>query len=218
MGLFDQLINSIMIPFLEFSYQFIFPNYGIAILLLTLVIKLIFYPLTHKQFKSMEEMKKVQPQLKAIQKKHKDNPKKLQQEMINLYKTNNVNPFSGCLPMLVQLPIFFAVFYTIKSDTFNALLTQPGANAGFLPFWITNLSAPDPIYLLPILVGLSTWWSQKLMVTDPNQQKIMAFMPIMMTVICFKMPAGVLLYWASSQIISTVQQLSITKKLSTQGA
>ena len=216
--MFDSIINSVMIPFLQFSYNTIMPNYGVAILLLTALTKVVFYPLTQKQFKSMRDMKVIQPKLKELQKKHKDDPKKLQQEMIGLYKKHQVNPLSGCLPMLVQLPIFFAIFYTINSATFKDLLVQPGINPGFLPFWITNLAIPDPWFLLPILVGLSTWWSQKLMMTDPAQQKIMMIMPVVMTFICFKMPAGVLLYWASSQIISTVQQVLITQKLDQKGA
>ena len=109
--MFDSIINSVMIPFLQFSYNTIMPNYGVAILLLTALTKVVFYPLTQKQFKSMRDMKVIQPKLKELQKKHKDDPKKLQQEMIGLYKKHQVNPLSGCLPMLVQLPIFFAIFF-----------------------------------------------------------------------------------------------------------
>ncbi len=207
MGIFNYLSHDIMLPFLNFSYHSIFPNYGLAIILLTLMIKILFFPLTQKQFQSMKATQKIQPEMKALQEQYKDQPEVLQKEMLRLWRENNANPLGGCLPLLIQLPIFFAIYHTITSDAFKALLVQPGINPGLLPFWITNLGAPDPWFILPIVIAGATWLSQKMMpVSDPNQAMIFMFMPIMMGAISIKMPAGVLLYWATQQIISNLQQ------------
>jgi len=213
MGPIDFLIENFMIPFLKFSYHNIYANYAIGIILLTIIIKVILYPLTHKQFTSMKQMQVLQPKFKALKEKHKKNPQKLQQEMVGLYKEHGVNPLSGCLPMVVQLPFLFALFYTMTSDSFKALLSESNVFPGLTSFWLPNLTQPDTLFILPAIIGVSTYLSQKHSPSaDPNQQKIMQFMPILMVVICFKMPAGVLLYWASSQIISTFQQMHIMKQ------
>ena len=109
------MVDNIMIPFLEACYGF-YPNYGVSILILTLVIKVIFFPLSKKQFEKMKITQKLQPKVKALQAKYKGDPKKIQQEMMKLWKENNANPLGGCLPALVQLPFFLAIFYTIKID------------------------------------------------------------------------------------------------------
>ncbi|MCP4050850.1 MAG: membrane protein insertase YidC [bacterium] len=208
------LVENIMIPFLKAAYGII-PNYGVAIIILTMVIKIIFYPLTRKQFESMKAQKQMQPEMKAIQEKYKGQPEKLQSEMMKLWKKHGSNPFSGCLPTLIQIPFFIAVFYTIKSDLFLSLINteiNPGVNPGLFPFWISNLGVKDVTYILPVLVGLSTFLSQKLMMTDPKQAKMFMFMPVIMFFICLKMPSGVLLYWAVSQLISTAQQYYIMQK------
>lgn len=211
--MFDFLVDNIMMPFLRMSYGII-PNYGIAIILLTLVVKILFYPLTQKQFASMKKMQELQPKLAKLQEKFKDKPEQLQKEIMGFYKAEKVNPFSGCLPLLVQLPIFFAIFQTMNSQGFKKMLGEAGVNKGlFSQFWLTDLTLPDHLYILPVLIGLATWWSQKLTITDPNQARMMMFMPFLMVVICFKMPAGVLIYWAVSQILSTVQQIYIMRKI-----
>ena len=115
----------------------------------------------------MKITQKLQPKIKELQKKHGKNPQKLQQEMMKLWKENNANPLGGCLPALVQLPIFLAVFYTVKSDAFSALLMQPGVNISFL--WLKDLTQPDHFYILPILIGFAMYWSQKMMTIDPKQ-------------------------------------------------
>ncbi len=204
------LINHIFIPFLVFAYGII-PNYGIGIIFLTVLVKLAFYPLTKKQFQSMQVNQKLQPKVKAIQEKHKDEPQKAQQEILKLWKENNANPFIGCLPMLVQIPFFFAIFATMRSETFLNMITTPGVNPGFLPFWLTNLGHPDPFFILPILIGILTWWSQKMFITDPKQASLFMFMPVLMTFICLRMPTGVLLYWVTSQFIQSIQQYLMTR-------
>ncbi|MBT5954503.1 membrane protein insertase YidC [bacterium] len=207
------MVDNIMIPFLESCYNF-YPNYGVSILILTLVIKIIFFPLSKKQFEKMKITQKLQPKVKALQEKYKGNPQKIQQEMMKLWKENNANPLGGCLPALVQLPFFLAVFYTIKSDAFLSLLTVEGINPGFL-IW-PNLAENDTTYILPALIAATTYLSQKLYVTDPAQKQMMAmmaiFMPIMMFFVSLSMPVGVLLYWTLNQAVSGGIQYYFVKR------
>lgn len=213
MQIIDFIVDGVILKFLTFSYTTLVPNYGIGIILLTLIVKLVFYPLTRKQFQAMHAMKQLQPQLQEIQKKYKSDPKQLQVNMMQLYKNNNVNPLSGCLPLLVQLPIFFAIFHGINSDTFSAMTHEIDTYSGFIPYWIDDLTQSDRFWGLPVLVGLSTYVSQKLMPVNPQQQKIMAFLPFVMIFVSSTMPAGVLLYWATSQIVATIQQVIVTRRL-----
>ncbi|NBV41581.1 membrane protein insertase YidC [bacterium] len=143
---------------------------------------------------------------KRIQEEFKDKPEQMQKEILRIWKENKANPLSGCLPLLIQLPFFFAVYHTIASDTFNAILSLPGVNPGLLPFWITNLAKPDPWFILPVIIAGATYLSQKMMTMDPSQQMIMMMMPVVMGIISIKMPAGVLIYWAAQTIFSTAQQ------------
>ena len=203
------LTDQIMIPFLNFSYHSIYPNFGFGIILLTIIVKIILYPLTKQQFESMKKMQTMMPTFKKLKEKYKDNPQQLQLETMKIYKENKINPLGGCLPMLVQLPFLFALFYTMNGKSFENLISSGDVFPGFTTFWLSNLSQPDPLFILPIVIGLSTYFGQKMSATDPSQQKILMFMPVLMVVISFKMPAGVLLYWAISQIISSVQQILI---------
>ena len=206
------LTNDIMLPFLSFSYHNIYPNFGFGIILLTVIIKVILYPLTKQQFESMKRMQEMMPTFKTLREKHKDNPKKLQEETMKIYKQHNINPLGGCLPLIIQMPFLIGLFYSLNSDAFSTLISTNDVFPGLTSFWITNLSQPDPIYLLPIIIGVSTYFGQKMSTVDSNQQKILAFMPILMVGISFQMPAGVLLYWSVSQIISSTQQVLILKK------
>lgn len=205
MNIFRFLTDDIMLPFLNYSYSIV-PNYGLAIILLTVIIKLAFYPLSKKQFRSMRLSQKIQPELKALQEKYKGDPQTLQKEMMRLWKDNKVNPLGGCLPILVQIPFFFAIFYTVTGDKFKEILTEPGINAGLFSFWLPNLAVHDTFYILPILIGVGTYISQKMMPIDPKQAAIFMFMPFLMAVISMKMPAGALLYWAVSTLVSVAQQ------------
>lgn len=211
MGIFNFLANDVMIPFLNFSYHSIYPNYGLAIVFLTILIKMVFYPLTKKQFESMQVTQKIQPEIKRIQAEFKDQPEKLQQEILRVWRENKANPLGGCLPLLIQLPFFFGIFHTINSDTFKAILAQPGINPGFFPFWISNLAKADPYFILPIVIVIATYISQKMMPMEPSQAAIFMFMPIVMGIISLKMPAGVLIYWAVQQIFSNIQQYIMLK-------
>ncbi len=191
-------------------------NYGIAIILLTLLIRILFWPLTHKSTESMKRMQEIQPQVKALQAKYgKSNPQVLQQETMKLYKENKVNPMGGCLPMFIQIPVFIALFTVLR----NAIELR---YSGFL--WIADLSQPENLFaghvpfvgslnILPLLMSVSMIWQQKL--TTPGtaatpeqqqQQKMMMFMmPIMMLFFFYSMPSGLVLYWTTSNLLMIAQ-------------
>ncbi len=185
-------------------------NYGIAIILLTVIIRVIFWPITHKGTESMRRMQEIQPLMKELQAKNKDNPQKQQKEMFALYKEHKVNPVGGCLPMLVQIPVFFALFVVLRS----------AIELRFAEFlWISDLSEPEHLWanvlpfgglnILPFVMSISMVWQQKLMPTtaDPRQAKMMQFMPIMMLFVFYTFASGLVLYWTTSQILMIVQQL-----------
>lgn len=206
------LVEQFMLPFLEFCYNNIYSNYGVAIILLTIVIKIVFYPLMKKQYESMSKMQSISPKMKEIREKYKDNPTKMQQEIIGLYKKYKVNPLQGCLPMIIQIPFFIAIYGTILSDTFKNIIADPAINSGLFSFWLSNLSMPDSTLILPIVLAGFTYWSQKLMMVDPAQQKMLLITPIMILFFGLKLPAGVLIYWATQTIITTIQQLFFINK------
>jgi YidC/Oxa1 family membrane protein insertase len=187
-------------------------NYGVAIMLLTVIVRIIFWPLTHKGTESMRKMQALQPQLKEIREKFKDNPQRMQQETMAFYKTNKVNPMGGCLPMLLQIPVFIALFVVLRS----------AVELRFSKFlWVRDLSEPENLFagmipvvgslnILPILMAVTMVWQQKLTPSagDPQQQKMMAvMMPIMMLFFFYTMPSGLVLYWTISQVIAIVQML-----------
>jgi YidC/Oxa1 family membrane protein insertase len=207
----------LMLPVLNFFYNLI-PNYGVAIILLTLLVRAVFWPLTQKSTISMRKMSIVQPQIKELQAKFKDNPQKLQQETLKLYREHKVNPFSSCLPMLVQIPIFIALFTVLRSAVELRF-------ADFL--WIADLSQPEnlfagflpvPLNILPILtavtMGLQTHLSPSS--GDPAQKKMMTWMmPIMLLFMFYSMPSALCLYWTVSQVLSIAQMWYIHKTTAT---
>lgn len=185
-------------------------NYGIAIILLTIVVRiLLFYP-SLKSATAMEEMKKIQPQLTALREKYKKDPQRMNQEMMKMYKEHKVNPLGGCLPMLLQLP-FFVALYNVLSVSIE-LRQSP-----FISFWIKDLSVYDPFYILPVLMGVSMIFTMKMTSTtvDPQQQKIMMFMNVAFIFLFAWLPAGLLLYITLSNLLSIVQQLYVRKLLGT---
>lgn len=176
-------------------------NYGLAIILLTVVVRVVILPLTIYQTKAMKKMQEVQPLLKEIQTKYKDQPEKLNQEMMKLYKTQGVNPFAGCLPLLIQMPFLYAIFAVLSNFPTGT------ADPGFL--WIPNLNEKDPLFILPALTVASmyvqSWLS--MLGNDPNQKMMMYLMPILFGWITFQMPqSGVVLYWVISTIFGLAQQ------------
>lgn len=175
-------------------------NYGLSIIMLTILLQLLMLPLTMKSLKAMNAMKKVQPQMQELQKKFKDDPQRLNVEMMQLYKSSGANPLSGCLPMLLQMPIFFALFATLRNDW--------GLHGAPFVLWITDLSVKDPYYVLPLIMGGVMFVQQKLspQAGDPSQQKMMAFMPVLFTFMFMNFPAGLVLYWLTSSLINFGQQ------------
>lgn len=185
---------------LQFVYRFI-PNYGLAIILVTILIRLITFPLQYKSFKSMKKMQTIQPELAKIKEKYKDEPQKMQKETMDLFKKAGANPLSGCLPLLLQMPFFFAIYRVLYSS-----VELVGA-----PFygWIHDLSIHDPFYVLPVLMALAMFAQQKMTPTtsmDPNQAKIMMFMPVIFAFIMKSLPAGLVLYIFVSTTVGILQQ------------
>lgn len=236
---FDEVIDSTTIPGLGWlsdilKYILIFfnkliPNYGVAIILLTILIKLVFYPVTHKSFESTSKMQAVQPKLKKLQEQYKNDPQKLNAATAELYKEEGVNPLGGCLPMLIQMPIFFAL-YGLLNSYFGI------RGASFIPGWIDNLSSPESIFTLPFSIPILGWTAVRLLpllylgtqlimsrITQAgtaasggqsnSQMKMLTLgMPILFFFILYDMPSGLLLYWTVTNILSALQQHIINKK------
>jgi YidC/Oxa1 family membrane protein insertase len=202
-----------LVKVLEFFNSFT-GNYGLAIILLTLVIKIVFWPLSHKSYKSMEKMKKIQPMMKELKEKYKDDRQKMNQELMQLYKTYKVNPAGGCLPMLLQIPVFIGLFEGLMGSV--SLRHAP-----FIPHfpftdivWLADLASKDPLYITPVLMGLSMFLQQKLSPTasDPTQAKVMMFMPIFLTFIFLNFPAGLVVYFITNNLLSIAQQAWMMRK------
>lgn len=194
-----------MLHTLQWFYKYI-PNYGIAIIILTILIRLITFPLQWKSFKSMKKMQKIQPDLQKIREKYKDEPQKLQSETMELFKRAGANPLSGCLPLLLQMPFFFAIYKVLYSAV--ELVDAP------FVAWIVDLSVKDPYYVLPVLMTISMFLQQKLTpqsTMDPTQQKVMLLMPIIFGFIMHSLPAGLVLYIFVSTIFGLLQQLFVYK-------
>ncbi len=211
MEIFNAIVDG-MTWLLNLLYNFTaaigLPNYGLAIILLTIVIKLVLYPLTQKQMKSMLAMQQLQPKIKEIQDKWKSkDPKKAQEQVMQLYKENNVNPAAGCLPLLIQMPILIALYRSLFSFPYENV-----AHASFI--WIQNLSDKDPFYILPVLAGVTTYLQSKLTTnsTDPTQKMMLYTMPVFIGWISATVPAGLALYWATFNVASAVQQYFVNKQ------
>lgn len=184
------------------------PSYGLAIILMTIAIKLVMFPLTQKQMHSMRAMQEIQPKTKYLQEKYKDNPEMMQKKMLELYQEYGVNPLSGCLPLVIQMPIFIAFYQSL----FNFKFVNE-AHAGFL--WIPNIGNPDPYFILAILAAVTTYIQQRISMVnsnDPTQKTMLYFMPVFMAYIAYKMPAGLPLYWVVFNILGIAQQLYVNQQ------
>lgn len=180
-------------------------NFGVSIIIVTILIKIALLPLTLKQDKSMKEMKKIQPELEKLKEKYANDKQMLNIKTMELYKEHKVNPLGGCLPLLIQLPILIALFGVLR----NGIIPQ---DSSFL--WL-KLSDKDPYYILPILNGAVSFFQQKLMGSadsNPQMKNMMYIFPIMMIYISYRMPSGLQLYWLTSSILAVVQQYFIMKK------
>ncbi len=201
---------------LHWFYRMV-PNYGVAIILLTIITKLIFFPLTVKSMRSMKAMQALQPQINALRSKYKSDPQRVQRETMELYRANHVNPLGGCLPMVVQIPVFYALYVALSVwvDVQNAPFICFGKAWSWLPWlggrdvWICDLADADHTYILPILMGISMLIQQKMTPTmgDPRQAKMMLIMPVVFTFMFLSLPSGLVLYWTLSNVLQIGQQL-----------
>ncbi len=213
LGFFD-IIARPMLWALVFLHDFV-SNWGIAIILLTILIKLAFWPLTKKSFTSMEKMKRIQPMVKDLQEKYGNDREALSRETMQLYRTYGVNPLGGCLPILVQIPVFFALYQVLL----EALALRHSSFITYLPFtdilWLADLSAKDPLYITPILMGGTMFLQQYLTPSmgDPTQRKMMLFMPVIFTFLFLNFPSGLVLYWLMSNVFSIIQQWFTLRKI-----
>lgn len=215
-GWFSFLAKPLLI-FLRWLYDYT-RNYGVAIIILTVIIKILFWPLTHKSFKSMQVMKKIQPKMAQLREKYKDDREKLNQELMMLYRTYKVNPLGGCLPMVLQIPVFFALYRMLYGAI--ELRHQP------FWLWINDLTAPDRLFIgfevpylgglpvLTLLMGASMFIQQKMTPSagDPRQEKLMLMMPVIFTVFFINFPSGLVLYWFVNNVLSIVQQYWINRQ------
>jgi len=181
-------------------------NYGLDIIILAIFLKVIFIPLTHKSQQSMKEMQQLQPEVKRLQQKYKEDKQTLNREIMELYKRRKVNPFGGCLPMLLQLPVFFALYRAF----YDAIELR---HSPFV-FWITDLADKDPTYITPLLMGATMYFQQKMttVTADPAQAKMMSFMPIIFTLFFLGFPSGLVLYWLVTNVLGIAHQMYINKK------
>ena len=193
-------------------------NYGVAIILITILIKIIFWPLTQKSYQSMQGMKKVQPKIAQIREKYKDDKEKMSQELMGVYRTNKVNPMGGCLPMVLQIPVFFALYRMLNGAI--ELRHEP------FMLWINDLTAPDRLHIgfdipylgglpvMTILMGISMFIQQKMTPSsgDPKQEQIMLLMPVVFTVFFVNFPSGLVLYWLVNNVLSIAQQYWVNRQ------
>jgi YidC/Oxa1 family membrane protein insertase len=182
-------------------------NWGWAIIILTVLLKLLFFPLSAASYKSMAKMRQVMPQMTRLKEQYKDDKAQLNQEMMALYKREKINPLGGCLPIVVQIPVFISLYWVL-------LATVELRYAPWLG-WITDLSAKDPYYILPLLMGASMFVQSRLNPAppDPMQAKIMTWMPVLFTVMFLWFPAGLVLYWTVNNLLSIAQQWHITRQI-----
>jgi YidC/Oxa1 family membrane protein insertase len=220
-GWFDILAKP-MLYLLNFFYGFTH-NYGVAIILVTIIIKLLFWPIAHKGMKSMKTMQKLQPKITKLREKYKDDRERMNQEMMKLYQTYKINPLGGCLPMILQIPVFFALYKLL-------LQTIELRHAPFV-LWINDLSAPDRLHLgfnipvlggipvLTLLMGVSMYLQQKMTPTsaDPTQAKVMRFLPVIFTFMFINFASGLVLYWFVNNLLSMAQQYVINRQTAAEG-
>jgi YidC/Oxa1 family membrane protein insertase len=220
-GWFDIIAKPLLVA-LRFFNKYL-SNYGLSIILLTILIKILFWPLTRKSYQSMKEMRKLQPMMAKIREKYKNNKQEMNKQLMGLYKTYKINPMGGCLPMIIQMPVFFA-FYRILPNSIEL------RHAPFI-LWINDLSAPERLFSLPfkiplmappygipiltLLMGASMFLQQKMTPTpgDPSQAKMMMMLPIVFTFLFINFPSGLVLYWLVNNLLSIAQQYRINRKL-----
>lgn len=212
-----QPVSLLLLKCLRLLYRLI-PNYGLAIILVSAATKLAFYPLAHQSIKSMRDMQKIQGELQALRDRYKNDPRRLNKETMDLYKRHGVNPMGGCLPLLLQMPVFVALYSLLRRTI--ELRQAPFA------LWIDDLSMPDVLWrlpfdlpfigdavsALPVLMGISTFFQQRMTTVDPKQKPLLYMMPVIMTVAFYRFPAGLVLYWLTNTVLTITQQYLIERK------
>jgi YidC/Oxa1 family membrane protein insertase len=212
-GWFD-ILGKPLLATLKFFNRYVH-NYGIAIIILTIIIRLLFFYPSHKSYISMKEMQKLQPKVAKIREKHKDNKEAMNKEVMGLYRTFKVNPLGGCLPMVMQLPVFVALYnvlgYAIELRHAPFIVTLPFTNI----VWLMDLSAKDPLLITPIIMGATMVVQQRMTPSpgDPTQAKMMMFLPIVFTFMFLNFASGLVLYWMVNNVLSVVQQHYTNKYL-----
>ena len=207
MDFLSNIVQQVITVIYSFLHGIGFPNYGVAIIIMTVLVKLILYPLTKKQIESTKAMMEIQPKMKAIQEKYKDDKQRLNMELANLYKNEGVNPLAGCLPLIIQMPIMIGIFYGIRDFQYEG-------SASFL--WMESISAPDPTYILPVLSALTTFIASKQTMPasaagGAQNKMMMYFMPLFIGYISLTFPGGLVLYWVVMNIMQIGQQYMMDK-------
>ena len=206
-------ISRPLLSLLTFFYGYV-GNWGVSIILLTCLIRIVFFPLSQKSYKSMEKMKQLQPHIAKLKEKYGDNKEQMNREVMQLYKTYGANPASGCLPILVQIPVFFGLYQALL----NSIELRHAPFISYLPFtnitWMADLSAADPLYISPILMGATMFLQQKMSppMGDAMQQKVMLALPIVFTVMFLNFPVGLVIYWFFNNLLSIGQQWLMVRK------
>ena len=202
---FFSLLAIPLLHILKFFYSFV-GNFGVAIIVLTVIIKLLFWPLTQKSYSSMKAMQRLQPEMAKIREKFKNDRERLNREMMGLYKEHRVNPLGGCLPMVVQIPVFFALY--------KVLLNSIELRHAPFALWLTDLSTKDPYYITPLVMGATMFIQQKMTPStmDLTQAKIFMFMPIIFTFLFLNFPSGLVIYWLVNNLLTILQQYFINRK------
>ncbi len=207
------LIAVPLLHLLNWFYQYVH-NYGVAVILLTVLIKIIFWPLSQKSYKSMEQMKRLQPMLAKLREKYADDKERMNTEIMALYKTYKVNPAGGCLPMVVQIPVFFGLYKALL----GSIELRHASFIDRVPFtdlvWLADLSVKDPYYVTPLIMGATMFIQQKMTPSggDPTQAKIMLLMPVVFTFMFLNFPAGLVIYWLVNNVLSIAQQWWMMRK------
>ncbi len=200
MDFLSDIVQQALTILYNFTESIDFPNYGLAIIFLTIIIKLLLFPLSRKQIQSTKAMMEIQPKMKALQEKYKNDKERLNMELARLYKDSGVNPLAGCLPLLIQMPIMIGIFYGIRDYSYQG-------PADFL--WMQSIAVPDPLYILPVLSALTTFVQSKQSMPDTagvQNQVMLYFMPLFIGYISISFPAGLVLYWIVMNTMQIGQQ------------
>jgi YidC/Oxa1 family membrane protein insertase len=227
-GLPMEWLGMPILRLMNWVYDHVVPNYGVAIIVLTVISKILFFPLTIMSMRSMKAMQALGPQINALRSKYKSDPQRLQRETMDLYRQHKVNPLGGCLPMVAQVPIFYALYLAllVSVDLQNAPFLCFGRVPSWIPglggsdIWICDLAGHDPTYVLPILMGISMFVQQKMtpVMGDPRQAKMMLIMPFIFTFMFLNVASGLVLYWFLSNVLQILQQMYMDRPRAPRGA